>query len=100
VTHLLLRLGSAAVADSRVAALLFPLLQHATNLGSPDAEPLVDDGLRLWSAVLATSEQLPPPLQELAVQRLPAILRRGQDTTACLKIAEGHALLGGGWVGQ
>ncbi|KAL4857828.1 Importin-11 [Chlorella vulgaris] len=95
VTHLLLRLGSAAVADSRVAALLFPLLQHATNLGSPDAEPLVDDGLRLWSAVLATSEQLPPPLQELAVQRLPAILRRGQDTTACLKIAEGHALLGG-----
>ena len=35
------------------------------------------------------------PKQELLVQRLPPILRRGQDTTACLKIAEGHALLGG-----
>jgi hypothetical protein len=56
---------------------------------------LIDDGLRLWSAVLATSEQLPQPLQELLAQRLPAILRRGQDTAACLKIAEGHALLGG-----
>jgi hypothetical protein len=95
VTHLLVRLGSAAVADPGVAALLFPLLQHATNLGSPDSEPLVDDGLRLWTAVLATSEQLPAPLQELFVQRLPPILRRGQDNTACLKIAEGHALLGG-----
>ena len=63
--------------------------------GSPDAEPLIDDGLRLWSAVLATSEQLPQPLQELLAQRLPTILRRGQDTAACLKIAEGHALLGG-----
>lgn len=114
VTHLLVRLGSAAVADQGVAALLFPLLQHATNLGasvwavqcrscfsrlqpfpslvhlsflslptsctpftlrslsspatppcagSPDSEPLVDDGLRLWTAVLATSEQLPAPLQ-------------------------------------
>ncbi len=31
--------------------------------GSPDSEPLVDDGLRLWTAVLATSEQLPAPLQ-------------------------------------
>ena len=30
------------------------------------------------------------------MQRLPPILRRGQDNTACLKIAEGHALLGGG----
>lgn len=29
------------------------------------------------------------------MQRLPPILRRGQDATACLKIAEGHALLGG-----
>lgn len=114
MTHLLVRLGSAAVADLGVAALLFPLLQHATNLGaggavgevnglkspllptcilpatitprivsnpgfhkvvatvathrcppagSPDSEPLVDDGLRLWTAVLATSEQLPAPLQ-------------------------------------
>jgi hypothetical protein len=45
--------------------------------------------------VLATSEQLPPPLQELLVARLPPILRRGQDMAACLKIAEGHALLGG-----
>ena len=45
--------------------------------------------------MLATSEQLPQPLQELLAQRLPAILRRGQDTAACLKIAEGHALLGG-----
>lgn len=35
VTHLLMRLGSAAVADPRVAGLLFPLLQHATNLGAP-----------------------------------------------------------------
>lgn len=34
VTHLLVRLGSAAVADPGVAALLFPLLQHATNLGT------------------------------------------------------------------
>ncbi len=34
VTHLLVRLGSAAVADPGVAALLFPLLQHATNLGA------------------------------------------------------------------
>jgi hypothetical protein len=56
---------------------------------------LIDDGLRLWSAVLATSERLPQPLQELLAQRLPPILRRGQDTAACLKIAEGHALLGG-----
>lgn len=95
VTHLLIRLGSAAVADPRVAGLLFPLLQHATNLGSPDAEPLMEDGLRLWTAVLATSEQLPQPLQDLLVQRLPAILRRGQDNTTCFKIAEGHALLGG-----
>ncbi|KAL4448640.1 hypothetical protein ABPG75_005859 [Micractinium tetrahymenae] len=95
VTHLLMRLGSAAVADPRVGELLFPLLQHATNLGSADAEPLVEDGLRLWTAVLTTSDQLPPQLQELLVQRLPPILRRGQDTTACLKIAEGHALLGG-----
>lgn len=35
VTHLLMRLGSAAVSDPRVATLLFPLLQHATNLGVP-----------------------------------------------------------------
>jgi hypothetical protein len=41
VTHLLLRLGSAAVADPRVAALLFPLLQHATNLGAQRTCPAV-----------------------------------------------------------
>jgi hypothetical protein len=34
VTHLLMRLGSAALSDPRVGALLFPLLQHATNLGA------------------------------------------------------------------
>ncbi|PSC67511.1 importin-11 isoform X1 [Micractinium conductrix] len=95
VTHLLLRLGSAAVADPRVAELLYPLLMHATNLGSPDSEPLVDDGLRLLSAVLSTSDALPQPLQEMAAARLPPILRRGHDTAACLRIAEGLALLGG-----
>lgn len=35
VTHLLMRLGSAAVADPRVGELLYPLLQHATNVGAP-----------------------------------------------------------------
>ena len=47
------------------------------------------------SAVLSTSDALPQPLQEMAAARLPPILRRGHDTAACLRIAEGLALLGG-----
>lgn len=95
VAHLVARLGAAAMSDANVSGLLLPLLQHATNIGIAECEPLMEDGMRLWQAVLQASPALPPALRELLTSRLVPILARGQDNAAVYRIAESYGLEGG-----
>lgn len=95
MTHLIARLGAAALNEENVSRILMPLLLHSTNISSTESEPLIDDGLQLWLAVLYSIEALPPQLIELLMSRMPAILQRGQDDALAYGIAEGYVLHNG-----
>lgn len=95
LAHLITKLGSTAAQDPQVAGVLLPLLHHATNIGDPHSEPLMEDGLKLWMAVLQAAPELTPALMELVTPRLEGVLRRGKDNAAALRIAEAYALQGG-----
>lgn len=95
LAHLLSKLGSAAMDEPQVAGVLLPLLQHATNIGSPETEPLLDDGLKLWMAMLQATRTLTPELIEMVGARLGPILHRGRDNTWAFKIAGAYVLHGG-----
>jgi len=92
LTHVISKLGGSALSEDHFSSVILPLLLHATNLGSAETEPLVDDGLKLWHALLRSTDTLPPQLNEMLTQRLPAILNKGQDNTMAYKILEGHLL--------
>lgn len=95
LAHLIGKLGRVAAEEPKVSAVLLPLLVHATDVTSPQAEPLIDDGLKLWLSVLKATPGPTTELQGLATQRLVPILQRGQDNATALRIAEGYALHGG-----
>ncbi len=95
LAHLLKKLGAVAAAQPEVAGVLIPLLMHATNTADPEAEPLIDDGLKLWIAVLSAAPAVTPQLLELVPGRLEGILRKGKDNAAVYNIAEGYVLHGG-----
>ena len=95
LAHLIAKLGAMAAQDPQVAGVLLPLLHHATNVGDPHAEPLMEDGLKLWMAVLQASPGLTPAMLELVTSRLAGVLRRGKDNAAALRIAEAYGLHGG-----
>jgi hypothetical protein len=95
LAHLISKLGAAAMAEPRVAAVLLPMLRHSTNAAAPEAEPLLEDGLKLWMAVLRASAAVPPELVQLLAAAAPPLLRRGQDNAAVFQVAEAYALHGG-----
>jgi hypothetical protein len=95
LSHLISKLGVAAAEEPQVASVLLPLLYHATNITSPEAEPLLEDGLKLWLAVLQAAPSLSSPLKDLVPLRLMPLIHRGKDGALCLRIAEAYALLGG-----
>ncbi len=95
LAHLVAKLGAAAAAEPAVAAVALPLVRHATDLAAPGAEPLVEEGLRLWLALLHAAPALTPELAELLPARLAPLLARGRDNAACFRVAEGYALLAG-----
>lgn len=92
LTHVISKLGGSALSGEHFSSVILPLLVHATSLGGAETEPLVDDGLKLWHALLRSTNTLPPQLNEMLAQRLPAILNKGQDNTMAYKILEGHLL--------
>jgi hypothetical protein len=95
LAHLISKLGAVAMQDERVGAVLLPLLRHSTDPGSSEAEPLMEDGLKLWMAVLQASAALPDAVRELVPGRLLPLLRRGRDNAMAYRIAEGHLLQDG-----
>lgn len=58
LSHLVRRLTSLEMDHPQVAQVLPFLLKHALNLGHPESEVLVEDGLQLLQIVLKRSEQL------------------------------------------
>jgi hypothetical protein len=92
LTHVISKLGGSALSEEHFSSVILPLLLHATSLGSAETEPLVDDGLKLWYALLRSTDTLPPQLNEMLAQRLPSIINKGQDSTMAYKILEGHLL--------
>jgi hypothetical protein len=95
LAHLISKLGTAAAQKPEVAGVLLPLLMHATNVSDPQSEPLMEDGLKLWMAVLSATPSATPQLLELLTGRLEGILKNGKDNTAAFSIAEGYALHSG-----
>ncbi|KAL4518028.1 hypothetical protein Ndes2526A_g01512 [Nannochloris sp. 'desiccata'] len=95
LAHLIAKLGAAAAQQPEVAGVLLPLLLHATNTSDPQAEPLMEDGLKLWMAVLSAAPAVTPQLLEFVTGRLEGILKNGKDNAAGFSIAEGYALHGG-----
>jgi hypothetical protein len=95
LAHLISKLGVAAAQQPEVAGVLLPLLMHATNVSDPQAEPLMEDGLKLWMAVLSATPAVTRQLLELLTGRLEIIFKNGKDNAAAFNIAEGYALHGG-----
>ena len=95
LAHLIAKLGAAAAEDPQIAGVLLPLLHHATDTADVQAEPLMEDGLKLWLAVLQAAPTISPALLELVGSRLGPILQRGKDNATALRIAEGYVLHGG-----
>jgi hypothetical protein len=95
LAHLVAKLGTAAAAEPAVTVVALPLVRHATDLAAPGAETLVEEGLRLWLALLHAAPALTPELAELLPARLAPLLARGRDNAACFRVAEGYALLAG-----
>jgi len=93
--HLIVKLGTAAAEQPEVAGVLLPLLLHATNASDPQAEPLMDDALKLWMAVLSAAPAVPPQLMQMVTDRLEGIFKYGKNNEIAFSIAEGYALHGG-----
>ena len=47
---------------ARTVQVLLPLLDHGIDVSNPESETLVEDAVKLLSATLSGSQQLPPPL--------------------------------------
>ena len=95
LAHLIGKLGVDAVNQPPVANVLLPLLQYSTDVRDPNVEALLDDGLKLWLAILQTTSELSSTLQELLHGRLVPLLERGKDGALPLRIVEAYVLLGG-----
>ncbi|BDA43024.1 Importin-11 [Coccomyxa sp. Obi] len=94
VTHVVTRLGSRALGDPQFQGVLWPLLGAALDVSSIESETLVEEGLRLLSAVLGCTAELPPQLLAL-LPALFGILQRSRDNAAVFSALEPFVLLGG-----
>lgn len=95
MTHLVGKLRGAALEDGGVQGVLYPLLQYATDPGSPEADVLLEEALKLWAVVQGAAPAVSQQLVDL-LPRMAALLRRGRDNTAAFQLIEGYLLLGGG----
>ena len=98
LTHALRRLGRAAAREPAVAAVLWPLLEAATDPSHPQADALADDGARLLRAAIGAAGCVPPPPVSRVL--LPRVLSqagagRVGERAACLGILEAAVLLSG-----
>ena len=63
LTHMVGRLGSLAIQDPHIQAVLYALLQKGLEGSPTEQEVLVEDALKLLNATLAASSTLEAPLQ-------------------------------------
>lgn len=63
LTHMVGRLGSLAIQDLHIQAVLYALLQKGLEGSPTEQEVLVEDALKLLNATLAASSTLEAPLQ-------------------------------------
>ncbi len=63
LTHMVGRLGSLAIQDSHIQAVLYALLQKGLEGSPAEQEVLVEDAVKLLNATLSASSSLEPPLQ-------------------------------------
>jgi len=115
LTHVLRRLGPAAAADPALCAVLWPALGAALDPAHPEADALLEDGLRLCGAALGAAgrvhvraaapaptgeDALPPPLRAL-LPRLVALVSPsragtgGPERRTAFGLLEAAVLLGG-----
>jgi len=93
--HLISKVGRVAAEDAKIFSVVLPLLISATDPSNPLIEPLAEDALRLWLALLRASPSLTLDLQELGPSRLVPHLERGKELDFVLQIAASYALHGG-----
>lgn len=93
--HLVSKLGRVAVEDPQISQVIMPLLISSTDPNNPLAEPLADDALRLWLAILHASPSLTQGLADLGPSRLVPHLERAKDLEHALQIAAAYAIHGG-----
>lgn len=93
--HMISKLGQSAIKDPRISEIIYPLLLSSTDQNNPSAEPLAEDALRLWLAMLQASPGLTTELIELGPSRLVPHLERNKEVEFCLQIASAYALHGG-----
>lgn len=93
--HMVSKLGQVAIEDPRISGIVFPLLLSSTDPANPSAEPLAEDALRLWLAMLHASPKLTSELIDLGPSRLVPHLEKGKETDFCFQIASAYALHGG-----
>lgn len=93
--HMVSKIGQEAIKDPRISQIVYPLLLSSTDPANSSAEPLAEDALRLWLAMLHASPQLTSELIDLGPCRLIPHLERSKEIDFCLQIASAYALHGG-----
>lgn len=81
--------------NPQVQAVLYPLLNYATDLRGPEGEVLVEEAFKLWAVTLSACSTVPAPLLSL-LPNMAILLRRGKDNTAAFQMLESYLLLGAG----
>lgn len=89
LTHMVGRLGSLAIQDSHIQAVLYALLQKGLEGSPAEQEVLVEDAVKLLNATLSASSSLEPPLQRF-LPNLITILQRSKDNAAIFQVLEGY----------
>ncbi|DBA91518.1 TPA: hypothetical protein ACH3X1_003140 [Trebouxia sp. C0004] len=89
LTHMVGRLGSLAIQDSHIQAVLYALLQKGLEGSPAEQEVLVEDAVKLLNATLSASISLEPPLQRF-LPNLITILQRSKDNAAIFQVLEGY----------
>jgi hypothetical protein len=96
LTHVLRRLGRAALASPALPAVLWPLLEATTDPSHPEADSLRDDGLRLLRAALGAGDGVPESAAALLPRAVALAAAPGSgDRRPALGLLEAAVYLGG-----
>jgi hypothetical protein len=89
--------GAVGSAESaRLHSIALPMVHVATALGTPESDVLMEDGLELWSTVVAQAPEYNAELHSLFAHLPPIIARDLEHLRVVLKLVEQYTVLGAG----